>query len=56
MVNAAAGARAGEIAAGIHAAMHARTAENLQTMRVQFRWVAPSSDELLRRIIEAGLQ
>ena len=39
MVDAAAGTRAGETAAGIHAAMHARTADNLQTMRVQFRWV-----------------
>ena len=48
--------RLGRIAAEIHVAMHALAAPNLQTMRVQFRWVierGPLSTETKARVLGA---
>jgi tRNA A-37 threonylcarbamoyl transferase component Bud32 len=49
-------ARAGYVAAQVHVAMHTRTEESLQTMRVQFRWVierGPLSTEQKARVLRA---
>jgi Ser/Thr protein kinase RdoA (MazF antagonist) len=43
LVDAESGHRAGRVAAEVHVAMHARSEQSLQTMRVQFRWVIERS-------------
>jgi thiamine kinase len=56
LVDSESGARAGLVAAEVHAAMHAHKAESLQTMRVQFRWVierGPLSTEQKERVLRA---